>query len=169
MNQAELQKATGDIYYEAQMLRCAYLEHWEHEAAARQRVPQWIHNCILEATLVHVRALLEFFERSRTPPTGRPPHQDDVLAEDYQFPAAPFALPADLRQRINTSIAHLSYGRTRIQDYERHWDFAGFIPPILARAADFFSHVLATAHPRLPYPGDEKLQEFIANAKTRNG
>jgi len=169
MNQAELKKATGDIYYEAQMLNAAYTNYWKRESAARKAQPQWVHNCIIEATLVHTRALLEFFERPRKPATGRPPHEDDVLAEDYGFAPAPFSLSSSLRKRINTSIAHLSYGRARIPDDERHWDFVGFIPLILLRSAEFFRHLLDSGRPCSSYPGDTKLKEFIAHVvKARN-
>lgn len=168
MNPNEAQQATGDIYYEAEMLRRAYIEYWEHESSARQHVPEWVHNCILEATLVHIRALLEFFEHSRDTKSRRPPHSDDVLPEDYGFAASQFSIPQDLRRRINTSIAHLSYGRTRIPDDEAHWDFTGFIPPILSRAGEFFSHLLETDQARSSFPGDEKLQNFIAYAKPSN-
>ena len=63
MNKVELQKAIGDIYYEIQMLSRSYTEYWKHEASDRLRLPKWIHHSVIEATLIHTRALLDFFER----------------------------------------------------------------------------------------------------------
>ena len=169
MTKAELQKATGDIYYEAQMLYDTYMNYWKHEPLARNGQPQWLHYCIIEATLIHTRALLVFFERTRTTPLGqKPPRKDEVFAEDYSFAPECFPFSSDLRKRINTSIAHLSYGRTQITDDKRYWDFVGFIPPILFRSADFFRHLLDSRHPRSSYPGDPTIEQFIANAKAQN-
>src|SRR5439155_21984917 len=97
MKPADLEKATGDIYYEAHMLYTAYKEYWKHESSARQGQPQGLHNCIIEATLVHTRALLDFFEN----PRKQAHHEDDVLSEDYRFALKRFPLPSDLRKRIN--------------------------------------------------------------------
>jgi len=104
----ELRQATGDIYYEAQMLFRAFTQYWRHESKdwkdkSMRKLPDWQHNCVLESTLVHTRSLLDFFERSRPP--ARP---DDVLAVDYGFPCSKFKLPAGLRDKINSRIAHLS-------------------------------------------------------------
>ena len=168
MHEAELQKATGDIYYEAHMLYTAYTNYWERESSGLPGQPRWLHNCIIEATLVHTRALLDVFERTRTPRSKNSPREDDVLAEDYDFPPKAFPLSPELRKRINTSIAHLSYGRTQITDHERHWDFTVFIPPILLRSSAFFQHLLDSGKPRSSFPGDPAIKQFIANAKSKN-
>lgn len=168
MNEAELQKATGDIYYEAHMLYTAYTNYWERESSGRPGQPQWLHNCIIEATLVHTRALLEFFQRTRKSPCKNPPHKDDILAEDYGFTPEAFPFSPEFRKRINTSIAHPSYARTRITDHERHWDFTGFIPPILLRSSTFFQHLLDSGRPRSSFPGDPAIKQFIANVKSKN-
>lgn len=162
MSQIERQRATGDIYYEAHMLAQAYSQYWEHEGAAQEPLPDWLHNSVIEATLVHIRSLLDFFERTRKTTLGlRHPCSEDVLAEDYGFPPEAFPLPSNLRKRINTSIAHLSYRRTRITPTERYWDFRLFIPMIVDRARAFFQHLMSTKQLLSEYPGDVVLQQFV--------
>ena len=152
-------RAVGDIYYEAHMLHCAYTRYWQPRFRAAD---DWVHNSILEATLIHVRSLTEFFEVSRkTPPGKRPPFDDDVLAEDYNFPATTFKFPSSIRTQINKRVAHLSYERTRIDPNERHWDLSSFIPQILIRARKFFVHLRDTKHPFPEWPTNSMLENFF--------
>jgi len=171
----ELRQATGDVFYEANMLQVTYIDYWKRapsnppiELAGLNH--QLFHNCIMEATLVHVRCLLDFFEKTRKRPANVPrnkfnmPDPDDVLAEDYGFDVAPIPIRADMRRRINTSIAHLSYGRTRLNPTDKSWDFASFIPPILKRSGLFFKHLIETQAPRSNYPDDARIAALISYA-----
>jgi hypothetical protein len=163
MNPDESCQAIGDIFYEADMLYRTYIEFWEPRAIARKKLPQLIHNCCIEATLVHTRALLEFFERSRKDKNR--PHKDDVLAEDYGFPTQLFSFSNDLRKRINLSVAHLSYARARVAAVERHWDFHAFVPPILLRASEFFRHLLGAAVTLPDGLTVERLEAFVSSVE----
>jgi len=162
----ERQQATGDVFYEASMLYTVYCHYW----AVPGKRPDlskwpWLHNCAVESTLVHVRALLDFFEKTRTPSEGKPPRVEDVLAEDYGMPHFKFSeIPGEIRNRINTRIMHISYGRTRVLPSERNWRFESFIPHILKRAARFFEHLIGANIPRSSFPGDKRLRDFIAAA-----
>jgi hypothetical protein len=161
MNPSEQEKATADIYYEAQMLYRGYSEYWIDQG--RNRHPRtWIHNSIVEATVIHMRALLDFFERSRSQAKARP-RADDILCEDYGFAAQTLPIRSDLRDRINKAVAHMSYFRTRVRNEDRNWEFEALIPEILGRASDFFQHLLDGDVPRSDWPGDPKLREFISN------
>ena len=156
MNQENKTKATADIYYEAWMLHQAYSEYWQSELRAKT---PWQRNSILEATLLHTRALLDFFQRSRT---GRNPAQDDdVLAEDYDFPTTPFSFSSELSKRINKRIIHLTYARGEVRHDDRHWDFPSFVPPILDRCREFFTHLLDTGRPMADWPGETELRTLI--------
>lgn len=169
MNQTELQSALGDVYYEVRMLFHAYSNYWEHEQSRHTKLPEWIHNCVVEATMVHARALLDFFERAR-PTSGRAKERcaDDVFAEDYGFTPALFPLSTELRKRINTSIAHLSLGRTRLTDSERHWQFTVFIPQIMARSAEFFQFLVDSNRKFPSHLTPKKIATLIADAQSRN-
>lgn len=162
MNPDESRQALGDVFYEADMLYRTYVDFWEPRAATRKQLSQLVHNCCIEATLVHTRALLEFFERSRKDMSR--PHKDDVLAADYGFPTELFPFSNDLRKRINTSVAHLSYARVRVTAMDRHWDFPSFVPPILLRAAEFFRHLLNEAANLPDGLSVERLEAIIASA-----
>lgn len=149
-------KATADIYYEAMMLHRAFSEYWQSEP---QAPGTWQHNAFLEATLLHTRSTLDFFEGSRT--GSRRAHPDDVIAADYAFSSAPFPFTAALRERINKRIAHLTYSRTEVRDEHKRWDFPSFLRPILDRYREFFSHLLSSGHAMSDWPGDTAIRTFI--------
>jgi hypothetical protein len=77
--------------------------------------PVWQRNAVLEAFVMHGRALVEFLW---TPPAGRH-FRTDVLAADYFDPSSDWTLPDEpvppllrpLTKRANVQIAHLSYER----------------------------------------------------------
>ena len=166
MRKAELQKATGHIFYEAWMLYAAYTEYWEGGEPACTELPQWLHNCAVEATLMHAQALLEFFERTRKTTLGdRPPRKGQILAEDYGFAPQAFEIPSDLRSRMNTSIAPLSSSKTRKGTVQHRWEITVFIPPILHRSASFFRYLLSSGQPCSSFPGQPALEQFIADAE----
>ena len=166
MNSAqERQRAIIDIHYEASMLLAAYEFYWEHETSGRKELVKWQHNCVVEATMVHTRILMEFFERSRQ---HRGVRAEDVLCEDYGVPRTNLNISPKLRDRINTSIAHLSYVRTRLTIMERHWDFPSFIPELLVCSGRFFRHLLSN---KIPIPNEiteEALENFIRSVQRWN-
>jgi hypothetical protein len=66
--------------------------------------------------MAHARLLYDFLE---TPTSER--SKDDVLAEDFGYPAAPIALSKDDRKRLNKDLMHLTYSRLRHTPLTRPW------------------------------------------------
>jgi len=66
--------------------------------------------------IAHARLLYDFFEH---PATDR--HKDDVLAEDFGFPAAQIPLPPDDRHRLNKDLMHFTYDRLRHTPATKPW------------------------------------------------
>lgn len=64
----------------------------------------------------HARVLYTFLE---TPLVKR--YQDDVLAEDYGFPAEPIDLAEADRLRLNKDLFHLTYSRLRHTPASKSW------------------------------------------------
>jgi hypothetical protein len=89
-------------------------------------------NSLLESMLIHVRALLDFFERRKRRKDRSGAEYDDVLSSDFGYPPSPVALPADCGSRINKEIAHLSYARAkRLTKKDKEWDPAAFLPLVI--------------------------------------
>ena len=65
--------------------------------------------------MAHARLLYIFLE---TPKAKR--HGDDVLAEDFGYPASPILLPAD-RLRLNKDLMYLTYARLRHTPITKPW------------------------------------------------
>ncbi|SRR6266568_8569507 len=164
MNHDKKTMATAGIYYEAMMLDRALSDYWQSEPKAPGT---WQHNSFLEATLLHTRVMLDFFESVRT--GKNPAHNDDVLAVDYGFTAPPFPFARDLRERINKRITHLSYPRTEVRDDDRYWDFRSFLPPILQCCRDFFGHLLTSGQPISDWPGEGTIKAFIKEPESSKG
>ena len=100
-------------------------------------LPDFPRNLIIECILLHVRALLPFFER---PATSRP--KNDVLAADLGF--APAALPIDpgVRERIDKDLAHLTWARAERKPIDCQWNLGQIATPVLERALELIEHVL---------------------------
>jgi hypothetical protein len=67
----------------------------------------------------HARALYNFFETSldeRTKRRERNKDFDDVISEDFGFPAQQISRPGDDRLRLNKDLFHITYKRTRHRD-----------------------------------------------------
>src|SRR5262245_26412427 len=66
----------------------------------RQMTDQVVRNACVESTLIHSRALLEFFEReSRTSRKGR--EKDDVLLADYGFRPSKVVINSTYKERLH--------------------------------------------------------------------
>jgi hypothetical protein len=75
-NEAVQTHAVSDIAYEIEMLLDLYTLLWEPKRGAANRM---FNNCAIEATAIHVRNLLDFYEKSRTGVLGaKSPDKDDV-------------------------------------------------------------------------------------------
>jgi hypothetical protein len=80
---------------------CSDYAHWEFINLSR---------------VAHARVLYAFLE---TPKAKR--YQDDLLAEDFGYPAQPGILSADNRERMNKDMLHLSCARTRHTPLTKIW------------------------------------------------
>src|SRR5215510_2645574 len=85
----------------------------------------------------HARALYYFFE---TPLTDR--QQDDVLCEDFGFPARPIDRPSDDRTRLNKDLFHLTYARCRHAKETKAWPDS-IISCLHDRWVEFIQYLLA--------------------------
>ncbi len=66
--------------------------------------------------MAHARLLYDFLEQ---PICNR--YKDNVLAEDFGYPAAPVSLPSDDRLRLNKDLMHVTYDRLRHTPATRPW------------------------------------------------
>jgi hypothetical protein len=96
-------------------------------------------NAWLEALLIHVRQLIDFFEHSkRSIMKGQ--ENDDVLAADYGFSAQPIQIDAIFRERLNKDLAHLSYSRQQRIESSKNWNLRDILP-LIERCKEFTDHV----------------------------
>jgi len=96
-------------------------------------------NAWLEAFLIHVRLLMDFFEHSnRSSKKGR--ENDDILAIDYDFPSQPIQINSMFRERLNKDLAHLSYSRQERIGDSKKWNLRDILP-LLDRCHEFSNHV----------------------------
>jgi hypothetical protein len=66
--------------------------------------------------MAHARLLYTFLE---TPSAKR--DWDDVLAEDFNYPAVTIPLPDEDRKRLNKDLMHLTYSRLRHDPTTKPW------------------------------------------------
>jgi hypothetical protein len=100
--------------------------------------------------LIHGRTLIDFFEHEVAARTN-----DDVLAEDYGFPASPLGMDPTLRERINKDLAHLTYHRLRHTAETAPWKL-WLLDPLKKRSIDYLQHLMKQSQFRLP---DEVMKD----------
>ena len=104
-----------------------------------------INNALLESTLIHVRALLDFFEKPERA-TRRAGNKlvelDDVLATDFNFNARKIQFQSQDRERLNKDLAHLTYSRVDRSQDDKLWDYMQVVLPILHRSREFLEHLI---------------------------
>jgi hypothetical protein len=89
------------------------------------------------ARMGHARVLYAFL---MTPATQRNASNDDVVSEDFGFPAQKISLPDDDKDRLNKDVMHLTYSRLRHTPESKPWSdsiLACLVNPVLA----FMEHV----------------------------
>src|SRR5215813_11128145 len=69
--------ALGHFFYRVEQLIFSSMRRFTPD--------QIVHNALVESTLLHARALLEFFERKSRTKDPRRYEKDDVLLADYGF------------------------------------------------------------------------------------
>lgn len=137
----QLLASLDDVYYEIdQMVRTILLEeHWSLIAALRD-CGTTITNALLESRLLHIRSLLEFFQREQRTIVKRK-ELDDVLSKDYGYQAAPIDIDAAYIERLNKDLAHLTYARIERTAESKKWPLVKVVVPILKRCDDFIGFV----------------------------
>jgi hypothetical protein len=95
----------------------------------------------------HARALYDFFE---TPTAKR--REDDVICEDFGFPARPIDRPADDRTRLNKQLFHITYTRLHYNETSKPWPDT-IISCLHDRCVEFIRHLLCQ---RAPLIGPEE-------------
>lgn len=85
----------------------------------------------------HARALLYFFEC----PSGKKKWPDDVVSEDFDFPANAVPISNDDRERLNKDLFHLSSRRLRHTAASKPWPHT-ILQRIHERAIAFIDHLL---------------------------
>jgi hypothetical protein len=114
------------------------------KASGIQTNNPWHNNALLESTLVHVRVLLDFFENSSRSIRRKGNNQlelDDVLAQDYGFPAHRISISSDDRERLNKDLAHLTYSRILRGPQDKQWQYKEVVGPVLERCEEFLAHL----------------------------
>jgi len=89
-------------------------------------------NVYLDALLVHIRALLDFYEKTKRKQGG-----DDVLAGDYGFSAKSINIDKCYRDRLNKDLAHITYSRVKRTPSTKGWPLHLILFPILLRCYKF--------------------------------
>ena len=119
-NKEELDRATEHLKYEFTMLMAV-----AHAMASGMSTGGWLTNALLEAFVIHFRALVDFFY----PPPQRKP--DDVLATDFFVDPTEWErmrppLTDELkrgRARAHKEVAHLTYARQDVTPESKPWPF----------------------------------------------
>ena len=95
-----------------------------------------VNNALVESRLIHVRALLDFFQRSaRSVMKGK--ELDDVLSLDYGFAPQTVDIPSPYQERLNKDLAHLTYSRSERLPAEKIWPHDQVVLPILGCCKQF--------------------------------
>ena len=136
------QKKEGLVHVRYEMSRLA--ECYERWRALRAGVnSQSEVNDLIELTLLHSRAILDFFEygRGHAKIRGREAFKDDIVSEDYDWPARAIAIDRKIKTRIDKEIAHLSYFRCGLTREQKRWRPELFVPVLLKQSAEFLAHI----------------------------
>jgi len=123
------------VRYEVKRLR----ESFSRWTKLHSGSPQSAVNDQLELTLLHARAILDFFEYSRTEFKVRKKkaQSDDLIAEDYGWPVKSLQIDALIKKRIDKEIAHLTYFRCGKSRDEKMWRPEEFVPVLISEADSF--------------------------------
>ena len=127
-------KAPGLVVYEIQMF-LDLLRAWHVDLGILHPFLRvLLENARLEATLVHARILLDFFER-----TTADRQDDDIVSEDMGFPGKRIKRSRSLKNAINKRLAHLTYTRAKFQNTKRKPWSSDVFHPLVQRCCEFFN------------------------------
>lgn len=117
VNQTNLQKISGHISYEIEML------NFSAEKLARSNLNQAEINAFLETFLLHARCIVDFLYADQAT------HPDDVIAKDFfsntesylnQLPQISESL-GKLKRRAGKELAHITYARLEVTPEIKIW------------------------------------------------
>jgi hypothetical protein len=133
---SQLNDTLDHIYYEiAQMI-----------GTLRSTNDVTLNYALVESRLIHVRALLYFFEKpNRAERKGK--ELDDVLSLDYEFPAKDVGINEFYTNRLNKDLAHLTYSRSERTPTEKRWPNNQVVWPILECCDQFCQHLIVNYLP----------------------
>ena len=117
------------------------VEQLMRSSMPRPMLDQIVRNALIESTLVHSRALLEFFERKNRTKDHKGYEKDDVLLTDYGFMPIRGVINPNYKERLNKDLAHFTYSERVTRD-QKKWNYKELVPPILLRTKDFIEHLL---------------------------
>jgi hypothetical protein len=143
--------ALGHFLYRVEQLIGASL--------SRQVNHQMVHNALVESTLIHSRALLEFFERESRTKDRKGYEKDDVLLADYSFSPAKVNINPSYKERLDKDLAHFTYSERVTQD-QKTWNYKELVHPILLRAKDFIKYLLQN-YPNLTLERREQCEKTV--------
>ena len=112
-----------------------------------------IKNALVESTLIHVRVLLDFFQKTKRI-EFRGEEMDDILSMDYGF--EPTTIPIS-KGRLNKNLVHLTYSRVASLQAEQQWFHDECIMPILLYSKQFANHLILNY---LPVNFSEQLEKW---------
>ena len=133
----QLKGALDHIYYEIAQLAMSLIE-------TKNPV---IDNALVESRLIHVRALLDFFQKKGRS-TSKGAELDDVLSLDFGFPAQQVGIPSVYQERLNKDLAHLTYSRSQRLPSDKPWPHDQVILPVLKLAEHFAEHLISNYLPQ---------------------
>jgi len=110
----------------------------------------YMSNIVLEAFLLHVRALIGFFEsKSRW--------KDSVIPADFGFCQREVPIPDDIETRLNKDLAHITYSRLHQKTTpDKRWNFRSIIPCLLPIWIELAEHITSSPPERTSDDGLEK-------------
>ena len=108
------------------------VEQLMHSSMPRPMLDQIVRNALIESTLVHSRALLEFFERKSRTKDHKGYEKDDVLLADYDFIPTKAVINPNYKDRLNKDLAHFTYSE-RVNQDQKKWNYKELVHPILLR------------------------------------
>jgi len=109
------------VHYEMEMF---------YETMYMRSPNRFMNSAYVESMLLHARNLIDFFQY-------RQRKFDDVLSFDYDFPAKQIDLNADVENRLNKDLAHITYDRLKRRNVpEKDWDLKDFTP-LVDRCIEF--------------------------------
>lgn len=147
---AQLKGALEHVYYEIAQLTETLIMGANNVA---------VNNALIESRLIHVRALLDFFQRSARSVVMKGKELDDVLSLDYGFAPQKVGISSTYQERLNKDLAHLTYSRSERLPTEKPWPHEPVMLPILGCCKQFSKHLISNYLPK-HYP--EKVTEWQA-------